>query len=49
MLNQPPTLASSLDREILVEDTTWKVILKALLRKAFKITHFSILARRNGG
>jgi len=29
-------------------DTTWKVILKALLSKAFKITHFSVLARRNG-
>jgi len=29
--------------------TTWKVILKALLSKAFKITHFSVLARRNGG
>ena len=24
---------------------TWKVILKALLSKAFKITHFSVLAR----
>jgi len=30
-------------------NTTWKVILKALLSKAFKITHFSVLARRNGG
>jgi len=29
-------------------DTTWKVILKALLRKAFKITYFSVLARKNG-
>jgi|GEM_PF-5723406 len=28
--------------------TTWKVILKALFRKTFKITHFSILARKNG-
>gem|GEM_PF-2785402 len=25
---------------------TWKVILKALLRKAFKITYFSVLAQR---
>jgi len=30
-------------------DTTWKVILKALRSKAFKITHFSVLAQRNGG
>ena len=29
-------------------NTTWKVILKALLSKAFKITFFSVLARRNG-
>jgi len=31
------------------EHTTWKVILKALRSKAFKITHFSVLARRNRG
>ena len=29
--------------------TTWQVILKALLSKAFKITFLSVLVRRNGG
>jgi len=28
--------------------TIWEIILKALLSKAFKITYFSALARRNG-
>jgi len=30
--------------EVNFHHTTWKVILKALLRKAFKINHFSVLA-----